>query len=63
VLLVSLFINPKSWVGNVEVGNVDVIKEWENGCNDANQLLVTNFGIDAKVDFHSLFSESDIDLL
>jgi hypothetical protein len=56
-------VNPKSWIGNVCVGDVDVIKEWKNGCDDANDLLVENFGPEAKVDFVDLFSKPNVDLM
>ena len=37
-------INPKSWIGNVRVGDVDIHKEYTAGRDEANKLMVEQFG-------------------
>ena len=56
-------VNPKSWRGDVVVGNVDVVAEWAAGQADANKLLADFFGKDACIDFDSLFARESHDLL
>ena len=63
-------INPKSWLGNVRVGDVDIKKEYLAGRDDANALLVKEFGPDklgadtwAPLDFDDLFALPKIDHL
>ncbi|KAI0753375.1 hypothetical protein C8Q80DRAFT_1096770 [Daedaleopsis nitida] len=42
-------INPKSWIGNARVGDVELAAEWMRGQDDA------YFGHSARVDFNALF--------
>jgi hypothetical protein len=56
-------INPKSWKGNVEVGTVDLLAEWNGGRDDANNLLVQTFGENARVDFPEYFLKHQGDIL
>ena len=55
-------VNPKSWTGNVCVGDVDLNIEWKQGQADAEQILQNFFGR-AGIDFTGLFSKSGCDLL
>jgi hypothetical protein len=55
-------VNPKSWTGNVCVGDVDLNTEWKQGQADAEQILQKFFGRGG-VDFASVFSKSGHDLL
>ncbi|KAI0043508.1 hypothetical protein FA95DRAFT_1681862, partial [Auriscalpium vulgare] len=55
-------INPKSWLGNVRVGDVAVEAEWLRGAEDANAVLVDYFGPSARVDFAVRF-QGNCDLL
>jgi hypothetical protein len=56
--------NPKSWNGNVRVGDVDILSVYLAGRKDANDLLVKHFhGQSAAVDFNRLFSEPNVDHL
>ncbi|KAG5633966.1 hypothetical protein H0H81_004150, partial [Sphagnurus paluster] len=49
-------INPRSWIGDVHVNNVDIEKEYFAGRKVANDLLVRFFGnADAAIDFDELF--------
>ncbi|KAJ7794193.1 hypothetical protein B0H14DRAFT_2392706, partial [Mycena olivaceomarginata] len=56
-------LNPKSWVGDACVGNVDLPKAWAEGAVNANNLLVEHFGPSRRVDFVGKFSQPDCDLL
>jgi hypothetical protein len=56
-------INPKSWKGDVRVGQVELTAEWISGQIDANELLVAQFGEQHRVDFPALWSQPGIDLL
>jgi hypothetical protein len=56
-------VNPKSWKGNVRVGQVELTAEWIGGQIDANELLATHFGEQHRVDFPALWSQPGIDLL
>ncbi|KAJ7312418.1 hypothetical protein DFH08DRAFT_822155 [Mycena albidolilacea] len=55
-------INPKSWKGNVQVGDVDLKKEWEAGMNLASRLLQKYFGAADRRDFCQIFSQPNHDL-
>ena len=48
-------INPKSWLGNVRVGDVDIQKEYLSGRDQANELLVNEINW-TPTDFDSLFN-------
>jgi len=56
-------INSKLWIGNVRVGDVDLEQEYFAGRDEANSLLIQQFGEDEKIDFDALFSNPDIDHL
>ncbi|KAF8884807.1 hypothetical protein BD779DRAFT_1442856, partial [Infundibulicybe gibba] len=56
-------VNPRSWTGNVRVGDVDLVSTWEQGRDMANHLLVDEFDDSKQVDFVAIFSQPDIDLL
>lgn len=55
-------VNPKSWPGDVCVGNVDLAAEWKQGQLQAEALLQEYFGQD-EVDFVQTFSKPGHDLL
>ena len=55
-------INPKSWLGNVRVGDVDIQKEYFSGRDQANELLVKEFN-STPINFDSLFSHAEYDHL
>ena len=54
-------VNPKSWEGNVCVGNVNLSVEWLKGQETAQKLLQSFFGDD--INFTQIFSASNCDLL
>jgi hypothetical protein len=54
-------VNPRSWTGNVCVGNVDLNTEWKQGQADAEQILQNFFK--RGVNFASTFSKFGHDLL
>lgn len=56
-------VNPKSWLGNVVVGLVNLGLEWEEARKIANQILRHFFGEEAVVDFVTLFSQEGFDFL
>jgi hypothetical protein len=56
-------VNPASWVADVCVGNVNLEFEYKAGRDEANKLLVAQFGASKAVDWDSLFSNPDIDHL
>lgn len=56
-------INPKSWTGDVVVGNINIRQEYLAGREEANQLLSSHFGPTGIIDFDDLFASSDIDHL
>ena len=57
-------MNPKSWTGNVCVGDVDIKAQYMAGQKKANEILVTHFGTpNAAIDFNQLFSHLEIDHL
>ena len=56
-------INPKSWSGDVTVGNVSIVHEYLAGRDQANKLLIKYLGEEEKVDFDHLFSKVDHDHL
>ena len=57
-------INPKSWIGNVRVGDVDIKSEYIAGRVDANNLLLEYFQTqDAAVDFDKIFEKDETDHL
>ena len=55
-------INPKSWQGNVRVGDVDISKEYFAGRDQANGLLEEELHWEP-TNFDSLFSKPDFDHL
>jgi hypothetical protein len=55
-------VNPRSWPGNVCVGDVSLNTEWKQGPANAEQILQTFFG-EGGVDFASAFSKYGHDLL
>jgi hypothetical protein len=56
-------INPKSWVGDVHVGNVDIEKEYFAGRDEANKILVAEFGMSWSTNWDELFSKLNVDHL
>ncbi|KAF8074122.1 hypothetical protein FPV67DRAFT_1446920 [Lyophyllum atratum] len=54
-------VNPKSWLGSVRVGDVDLELEWSAGQNAARALLKQYF--DEDLDFPKIFSSPGHDLL
>ncbi|KAJ6613377.1 hypothetical protein B0H10DRAFT_1951535 [Mycena sp. CBHHK59/15] len=56
-------VNPKSWIGDVFVGNVNLAQEWMAGRNAANHILIKYFGPGAQVDFIQIFSDKGRDFL
>ncbi|KAJ6626472.1 hypothetical protein B0H10DRAFT_2185720 [Mycena sp. CBHHK59/15] len=56
-------VNPKSWTGNVCIGDVNLACEWEAGQIAANHILKKYFGSEAQVDFVKIFSQPDRDFL
>ncbi|KAF8150234.1 hypothetical protein B0H34DRAFT_667193 [Crassisporium funariophilum] len=58
-------VNPKSWIGDVHVKNVDIKAEYYTGRDKANTLLREHFGEDAgyACDFDKLFSDANLDHL
>ncbi|KAI0368714.1 hypothetical protein BV20DRAFT_947389 [Pilatotrama ljubarskyi] len=57
-------VNPRSWTGNVRVGDVELAAEWKKGQEEANKLLETYLGPSARVYFGTLFpSTGERDLL
>ena len=62
--LTKVIYNPKSWVGNVCVGDVDLKTEYFSGCKAANDLLVSHFSTSqAAVKFDALFAHPKVDHL
>ena len=55
-------VNPRSWTGNVCVGDVDLNAEWKQGQVDAEQILQKFFG-SHRVNFASVFTKPGHDLL
>jgi hypothetical protein len=55
-------VNPKSWNGDVCVGNVDLQVEWKQGQDTAEKMLQSFFGQD-EFDFAKMFLASNCDLL
>jgi hypothetical protein len=56
-------INPKSWVGDVRVGNVNIPEEYLKGRNIANTLLVDYFGQNDSIDWDAMFLPNTVDHL
>jgi len=57
-------MNPKSWTGNVRVGDVDIKAQYMAGQKKANEILVAHFSTpNAAIDFNQLFSHPEIDHL
>jgi hypothetical protein len=56
-------VNPKSWIGNACVGDVNIAERWEAGELAANALLEKHFGPSGRVDFCERFSKVGFDLL
>jgi hypothetical protein len=56
-------MNPKSWVGDVCIGKVDIQKEYLAGRKVANDLLESYFPGRRSVNFDRLFSKAGIDHL
>ena len=55
-------INPKSWLGNVRVGDVDIRREYLAGRDQANELLEKELCW-MPTDFDKLFSDPNVDHL
>ena len=55
-------VNPKSWLGNVRVGDVDIQKEYFAGREQTNQMLIEELHW-SPTDFDNLFSNPDFDHL
>lgn len=53
-------INPKSWIGSVRVGDVDIKGEYFAGREEANKILVERFGERSNVDFDNLFKSDPL---
>lgn len=56
-------INPKSWVGNVVVGDVDIESCYIKGRDQCNSLLVDHFGPGAYIEWDSIFYDRTCDHL
>ena len=57
-------MNPKSWVGNTCIGEVDIRREYLAGRSTANEMLSEYFrSKDSAINFDRLFSEPDVDHL
>jgi hypothetical protein len=56
-------VNPKSWIGDVRVGNVNLLLCWNAGQEVANKILFKYFGASAQVDFIQIFLDNKRDLL
>ncbi|KAF8902265.1 hypothetical protein CPB84DRAFT_1824389 [Gymnopilus junonius] len=57
-------INPKSWLGNVHVRNVNIQQEYLTGVEKANQLMIKQFGHAlGYTNFDALFSDPEMDHL
>ncbi|KAH9922494.1 uncharacterized protein B0H18DRAFT_1212572 [Fomitopsis serialis] len=56
-------VNPRSWVGDVRVGQVDVASEWARGRVNAQKLITQYLGIDAAESFNTMYTQTDCDLL
>ena len=57
-------MNPKSWIGNTCVGEVDIRKEYLAGRSTANDMLSAYFqSRDSVIDFDRLFSKPGVDHL
>lgn len=56
-------MNPKLWVGNVCVGDVNIKEEYLAAREKANTLLTAHFGPHATIGFDRLFSDENVDHL
>ncbi|EJD33363.1 hypothetical protein AURDEDRAFT_177557 [Auricularia subglabra TFB-10046 SS5] len=56
-------INPKSWKGNVRVGDVDLELAWSRGREIALTRLKATFGPEAHVDFAAHYAQAHHDML
>ncbi|THH26610.1 hypothetical protein EUX98_g7582 [Antrodiella citrinella] len=56
-------VNPHSWRGDVHVGRVELAAELSAARDEANELLVSYLGADARCDFVALFAKPNHDLL
>ena len=56
-------INPKSCLGDLTSGSVNIQALWVTGQKNANKTLVDYFGDHAAIDFNKLFQDPKIDLL
>ena len=56
-------VNPKSCVGNLVSGSVNIQALWATGQREANAILGRYFGEDATIEFTTLFDEPTKDLL
>ena len=56
-------VNPKSCLGNLASGSVNIQALWVAGQNNANKVLKDYFGDEAAVDFTKLFQDPKVDLL
>ncbi|KAI0374930.1 hypothetical protein BV20DRAFT_986923 [Pilatotrama ljubarskyi] len=50
-------VNPRSWIGNVKVGDVELAAEWARGRAEANTVLEKYLGSAACVDFDAAFPD------
>ena len=48
--------NPKSWIGDVTVGNIKIEQEYKGGRDDANKLLKEYLGSGAQINFDIMFN-------
>ena len=56
-------VNPRSWIGDVAVGNVDLQEEWDRGREDAAQVVARYFPHMELADWASLFAKTGCDLM
>ena len=51
--------NPKFWIGNVTVGNVNIEQEYKAGRDDAKELLKEYLGPGFQIDFDKMFNRKE----
>ncbi|TFY57754.1 hypothetical protein EVJ58_g6829 [Rhodofomes roseus] len=56
-------VNPRSWTGDVRVGEVDVAIEWARGRYTAEQVIIQFLGPDTAEAFETLYDADNCDLL
>ncbi|THH13601.1 hypothetical protein EW146_g6638 [Bondarzewia mesenterica] len=56
-------VNPKSWIGDVCVGNVELAVQFTQGSKRANDILEEFFSGERRIDFEEFFSHPEHDLL